>query len=111
MQLDLMKNLHDIVESIDSVEEFIAGMSSYSEFRNNKLVKRAVERELGIIGEAVNRIKKDHPEVSLKNARKIIDLRNWVVHGYDKVDDAIIWGVVKKHLPNLKEQVLELMKL
>ncbi len=110
MQLDVKKNLHDIITSIDSIEEFTAGISSFSEFKTNKLVKRAVERELGIIGEAVNRIKKLDPALELQNARKIIGLRNLVIHGYDKVDDAIIWGVIKKHLPNLKDQITGLMR-
>jgi uncharacterized protein with HEPN domain len=110
MQLDLIKNLHDIITSINSIEEFISEIPNFSAFKSNKLVKRAVERELGIIGEAVNRIKKTAPDLELRNARKIVDLRNLVVHGYDKVDDAIIWGVIKKHLPDLKDQVSDLMK-
>ncbi|HNZ53359.1 MAG TPA: DUF86 domain-containing protein [bacterium] len=106
MQLDVRKNLHDIITSIDSIEEFTSEISSFSEFKKNKLVKRAVERELGIIGEAVNRIKKIAPDIEFQDARKIVDLRNLVIHGYDKVDDAIIWGVIKKHLPTLKDQVV-----
>ncbi len=42
---------------------------------------------------------------SIENARKIVDTRNWVIHGYDKVDDVIIWGIISKHLPKLKEEI------
>ncbi|HPS31562.1 MAG TPA: DUF86 domain-containing protein [bacterium] len=109
MQLEVKKNLHDILVSIESIQEFTAKITSFPDFKSNKLVKRAVERELGIIGEAVNRINKIDPELELQNARKIVALRNLVIHGYDKVDDAIIWGVIKKHLPILKAQVAELI--
>jgi uncharacterized protein with HEPN domain len=75
-----------------------------------KLLRRAVERELEIIGEAANRILKLDSEFPIENARKIVDVRNWVIHGYDKVDDVIIWGILTNHLPKLKEQADELMK-
>jgi hypothetical protein len=48
--------------------------------------------------------------IKIDNVRKIIDLRNWVIHGYDKIDDVIIWGIISKHLPLLKIQVDELLK-
>ena len=50
------------------------------------------------------------PEIKIENARKIVDLRNWVIHGYDKVDDIIVWGILVNHLPKLKEQVSSLLK-
>ena len=48
-------------------------------------------------------------EIQIDDARKIVDLRNFVIHGYDKVDNVIIWGVVNKNLPKLKEQVEDLL--
>jgi len=45
------------------------------------------------------------PDLHIENARQIIDTRNWVIHGYDKVDDVIIWGIVSNHLPKLKDEV------
>lgn len=73
------------------------------------MLRRGIERELEIIGEAANRILKIDPNVNIDNARKIVDLRNWVIHGYDKVDDVIIWGIVSRQLPILKEQVDKLL--
>ncbi|MDY6800854.1 MAG: HepT-like ribonuclease domain-containing protein [Bacteroidota bacterium] len=64
-----------------------------------------MERELEIIGEAANRILMLNKEFPIAEARKIVDLRNWVIHGYDKVDDVIIWGILTNHLPKLKKQV------
>ena len=42
--------------------------------------------------------------------KKIVDLRNWVIHGYDKVDDVIIWGIISTQLPKLQSQVEKLLQ-
>lgn len=89
---------------------YLGEKRDFNEYYENKLLRRAVERELEIIGEASNRILKLDSEFPIDNARKIVDLRNWVIHGYDKVDDVIIWGILINHLPKLKEQVEKLMK-
>lgn len=62
-----------------------------------------------IIGEAVNRILSIEPDISIENARRIVDTRNWVIHGYDKVDDVIVWGIISMHLPLLRKQVENLL--
>jgi uncharacterized protein with HEPN domain len=49
-------------------------------------------------------------EFPIENARKIVDLRNWVIHGYDKIDDVIIWSVITRHIPILKEQIETLLE-
>ena len=72
-------------------------------------MRRGIERELEIIGEAINRLLKIDPAMKIDNARKIVDLRNWVIHGYDKIDDVVIWGIVSKKIPLLKKQVKELL--
>ena len=72
-------------------------------------MRRGIEREIEIIGEAINRILKIDQEIQIENARQIVDTRNWVIHGYDKVDDAIIWGIVSNHLPKLKKEIEELL--
>jgi uncharacterized protein with HEPN domain len=59
-------------------------------YQKNLTVKRAIERELEIIGEAINRILKEKPDFKIQNARKIVDLRNFIIHGYDSIDDETI---------------------
>ena len=110
MELKIQKHLYDIITSINSIYEYLGENRDFNKYSENKLLRRAVERELEIIGEASNRILKFDSEFPIDNARKIVDLRNWVIHGYDKVDDVIIWGILSNHLPKLKEQVEELMK-
>ncbi len=110
MQLEVQKYLYDIQISINSIFEYLGEKRDFNEYLNNKLLRRGIERELEIIGEAANRILKIDSEINIENARKIVDLRNWVIHGYDKIDDVIIWGIISKHLPILKEQVEQLLK-
>ena len=109
MQLEIQKYLFDIQTSIDSINEYLGDKRDFNHYQNNKLLRRGIERELEIIGEA-NRILKLDSDIKIDNARKIVDLRNWVIHGYDKIDDVIIWGIISKQVPLLKIQVDELLK-
>jgi len=90
MQREVKKYLFDIKESIDSIESFLHDKHDFNEYLANKLLRRGIERELEIIGEATNRILKLDSEIDIKNARRIVDLRNWVIHGYDKIDHVIV---------------------
>ncbi|QEK51289.1 DUF86 domain-containing protein [Pedobacter aquae] len=81
----------------------------FNKYESNKLLRRAIERELEIIGEATNRILKIDNSINISNAKRIISLRNWVIHAYDNVDNMIIWGIITKDLILLKEQVSQLL--
>lgn len=101
------KYLFDIKTSIESIFDFLGEKRDFYEYQNNKLLRRGIEREIEIIGEAMNRIMKIAPEIQIENARQIVDTRNWVIHGYDKVDDVVIWGIISIHLPKLKKEIEE----
>lgn len=109
MKIEVKKYLFDIKTSINSINEYIGGEKNFINYDNNKLLRRAVERELEIIGEATNRILKLESGIVIENARKIVDTRNWVIHAYDSVDNAIVWGIVIIHLPKLKIEVEKLL--
>jgi len=109
MQLEIQKYLFDIKTSIDSIHEFLGDKRDFVEYENNKLLRRGIEREIEIIGEAANRILKIDPTIKIDNARKIVDLRNWVIHGYDKIDNVVIWGIISKQIPMLKVQIDDLL--
>ncbi len=79
MQRDALKHLYDIKESIDSIYEYLGPKRDFESYKTNKLLRRAVERELEIIGEATNRILKTDKNINISNARRIVDLRNWVI--------------------------------
>jgi uncharacterized protein with HEPN domain len=65
---------------------------------------------LEIIGEAMNALLKGDDSIQITSAERIIGMRNRVIHGYDKIDNGLVWGTIKKHLPILKEEVSELLK-
>jgi uncharacterized protein with HEPN domain len=100
--------LLDIRESIKSIEEFLGNNYDFNNYKTNKLLRRGIERELEIIGEATSKILKIDDKIEISNSRRIVDLRNWVIHGYDKVDDVIIWGIISRDIPKLKEQIEKL---
>lgn len=73
-------------------------------------MQNAVERNVEIIGEAVNSLLKISPEIDITSARKIVNTRNLLIHGYDSVDSATVWVILRKHLPVLKEDVMLLFQ-
>lgn len=103
------KYLFDILEAVNSIENYILNVD-FIQYQKNKMVRRAVEREFEIIGEAMNAMLKTDSSIKITSAERIIGMRNRVIHGYDKIDNGLVWGTIKKHLPVLKEEVSELLK-
>jgi uncharacterized protein with HEPN domain len=110
MKREIKKYLYDIKVSIESIYEYLGDKRDFSEYQQNKLLRRGIEREIEIIGEATNRILKLEEGIKIENARQIVDTRNWVIHGYDKVDDVVVWGIISNHLPKLKEEIDRLLE-
>lgn len=111
MKREIKKYLFDIKTSIDSINEYLGESRNFFEYEENKLLRRGIEREIEIIGEAMSRILKLDQNIQIVNARQIVDARNWVIHGYDKVDDVVIWGIISNHLPKLKKEIEELLEI
>ena len=109
MKDEIKRYLYDISTAINSVFEYLGNNRDFSEYQQNKLLRRGIEREFEIIGEAVNRILKKEPEIEIANAKRIVQTRNFIIHNYDKVDDTIIWGIISKDLPKLKIEIDELI--
>ena len=82
----------------------------FRDYSRDIKLKRAVERNLEIIGEAMNRILKEDPQFSLENTKRIIGLRNQIIHGYDNVSDENIWGILVNYLPVLKKEITDRIK-
>ncbi len=76
---------------------------------NDIRTKRAIERDLEIIGEAINRIMKEDASVHISYSKQIISTRNRIIHSYDAISDETIWGIIINHLPNLKLEITELL--
>lgn len=110
MSIEINSWLYDILNAINEIDSFFAdNPKDFFAYQNDLKTKRAVERNIEIIGEAMNRILSQSDSVVFSNARKIVDTRNRIIHGYDTVSDDIIWGIVIKHLPVLKEEVTALL--
>ena len=98
--------LYDILSSINEIESyFVETPKMFEIYQNDLRTKRAVERNIEIIGEAMSRIRKENSEIEISNSRKIVDVRNRIIHGYDSVSDDVIWGIVIKNLPVLQKEV------
>ena len=107
METQINKLLSDILNCITRIEDFTSTIHTYEEFQSNTLIQNAVERNVEIIGEAVNSLLKISPEMAITSARKIVNTRNMLIHGYDSVDSATIWAILRKHLPILKDEVTQ----
>lgn len=109
MDLKVLTWLNDIQQSIEEIFEFLPENHDFKTYQNDLKTKRAIERNIGIIGEAVNRILNKNPKLPIENARRIVDTRNRIIHGYDSISDEIIWGIIVNELPNLKNEVSEIL--
>ena len=110
MNPDIKTWLYDILQSIKEIESYYADRPRiFAEYQKDIRPKRAIERNIEIIGEAVNRILKEDRGFQINNARQIIGTRNRIIHGYDRVSDDMIWSIVINHLPKLKTEVEQLL--
>lgn len=109
MEREVLAWLEDIIQSIDEIEMFLPENRNFYEFQNDLKTRKAIERNIEIIGEAVSRVLRVHPEVKITNARKIVDTRNRIIHGYDSVSEEIIWAIATKDLLKLREEVADLL--
>jgi uncharacterized protein with HEPN domain len=102
------KYLLDILQEIELIERFSLEITDFYKYQKDIKTKSAVERQLGIVGEAVNMFRKIENEIELTHARQIVDFRNRLIHSYDNVDDTIIWVIIKRHLPTLRDEIKNL---
>ncbi|WP_247235298.1 DUF86 domain-containing protein [Telluribacter sp. SYSU D00476] len=110
MREEVHEYLGHILDAIAGIEIHIGEQPSYQQYLASPTMRRAVERELEIIGEAMNRVKKLEPTISISNASHIVYTRNRIIHGYDCIDDTIIWRIVIKDIPVLKEEIKNLLE-
>ncbi len=104
------KLLVDALGAIESAQEFVGGSTLVS-YTADKMRRSAVERQLEILGEACSRLAKLEPALvgSVTNLKLAIDLRNRIIHGYDAVDDEIVYYTVTKDLVALKTELAQLL--
>jgi len=99
----------DIKRSIIEIYEFLPVEKNFLVFQKDLKTRKAVERNLEIIGEALNRVLRINPDINITNARRIVNTRNRIIHSYDTVSEDIIWAIVIKELPKLEEEIDRLL--
>lgn len=110
MDNDIKTWLYDILNAIMEIESFFDDSTKeFLNYQNDLRTKRAVERNIEIIGEALNRVLKRDESIVISNSRKIVDTRNRIIHGYDTVSDDVIWGILIRHIPILQTEIQQLL--
>jgi uncharacterized protein with HEPN domain len=107
---DILACLKDIEEAISEINEFLPVDRNFFAFQKDVKTRKAVERNIEIIGEAMDRILKINPDFQITDSRKIVDTRNRIIHGYDSVSSDVIWLIVNRYLPILENEVKKLLK-
>ncbi len=111
MDNKILKYLYDALEAANNIKQFTKG-KGFNDYDSNDIISSAVERQFEIMGEALNRIKKIDSkfETSINGFREAISFRNILAHGYDTIDNILVWGIIKNDLPNLISSIEKLMK-
>ena len=96
----------DILRSIQEIESFCHGRT-FLDFQEDRALQLIVERELEIIGEALARLRRDHPNLAeqIRDINKIVGLRNVLAHGYDILEHEILWDIVENKMALVKRDV------
>ena len=111
MDVKIQTWLLDIHQAIDEIFEFIGEKRDFKIYQSDLKTKKATERNLEIIGEAVTRILKLDSNFKIENARNIIGTRNRIIHSYDNISDEIIWTIISRELPKLKIEISKMLEL
>lgn len=104
------KYLNDILDSITQIESYFDTFPRrFDVYCETPMMQRAIQMNISIIGEATNKLLKITPGIPITKARKIVDTRNYMIHGYDSVSHDMVWSIVINHLPLLKEEVVKIL--
>lgn len=107
MKPEVLKYILDIESVIQEIENTIQFVKhDFSEFQNNHIAIRAIERDLEILGEATKKLRE--LGIELHNNNRMIGLRNIIAHAYDIVDNELLWNIITGHIPELKKEILRI---
>ncbi len=104
--LKYILDIDSVIREIEEVKESVK--NDFDIFKQDLKATRAIERQLEIIGEAATKLHQIDPSVKITGIKSIISLRNYIIHAYDSVDLEILWGIVQKDVPILKQEIKSL---
>jgi uncharacterized protein with HEPN domain len=99
------KYLSDVLMAIHLIREFTIDIIDFNIYDKDRKTQSAVERQLVIIGEPLNKLRQTETEIVIENDKQIIGFRNRLVHAYDSIDNSIVWAIINRHLENLKNEI------
>ena len=110
MQPKTPKLLEDIRDAAAFIRE-VTRAKTLEDYRSERLLRQAIERNFEIIGEAVNRLAQLDPGTAgrITKHRRIVDFRNVLTHGYDLIDHRIVWSTIEEEVPVLLAEVEALL--
>jgi uncharacterized protein with HEPN domain len=110
MQLEAKKLLLDVLTSCEAIQEFTAG-KSFPEYEQSRLLRSATEREFEVIGEALGKLRRLDVNMSaqISSLDAIVAFRHRIIHGYDSVDDVIVWNTIQQNVPVLLAEAKKLL--
>ena len=103
------KYLSDILMAIELIEDFTSEIKDFNKYDEDKKTQSSVERQLAIIGEALNHFRRTELEIQIENDKQIVAFRNRLIHAYDNLDNSIIWAILNRHVMPLKIEVQKLL--
>ncbi len=111
MDEKILKYSYDALQAMGKIIRFVEG-KTFEEYNKDDFLCSAVERQFEILGEALNNIKKMDEEIfnSIEGSRGAISFRNILAHGYNTVDNVIVWGLIERDLSKLKHSIEKLME-
>lgn len=111
MRRDARKYLHDVLQSADLILRFADGRELI-DYQNDPLLRSGIERQFLIVGEALFALSKTHPGLlaRITEVNKIVRFRHILVHGYNIVDDELVWGLIRNKLLLLRNEVSDILE-
>jgi len=109
MTPEILTWLEQIRERIEEIEEDVASVG-FAAFLGSRPLKRSAERNIEEIGEAMMRILRADPDIAISEARRIVSTRNRLAHDYDRISHDILWLIIERDIPTLKEEVEALLR-
>jgi uncharacterized protein with HEPN domain len=110
MEHDPRAWLWDVRQAADDIAAFVSGRT-LEDYLADKMLRRAVERQFEIVGEALNRLSRDSPALAARIAdlRRAVAMRNALIHAYPDIDNEAVWRTAHDNLPPLRAQVAALL--